>query len=189
MAFILRRPFAVSSAIPQIARSIPKSTSTTAPFIRAFHPAPTSSKISSRSSRNASFPISSISKASSPFLAAFKRSYIQPAQVTGPSAGNLTQRILYGAGIFGGTLVAINLVFNRETREDGGMPLYEREYLNQTFLHTGMGIGVIGIAANALHRNGWTYRLMAANPWLVMGVGLACSIGTMYATFSTSPDK
>ena len=32
-------------------------------------------------------------------------------------------RMLYGGAIFGGTLLAINVIFNRETREDGGMPL------------------------------------------------------------------
>ncbi|KAH0563332.1 hypothetical protein GP486_002108 [Trichoglossum hirsutum] len=101
----------------------------------------------------------------------------------------MTQRLLYGAGIFGGTLVAINLLFNRETREDGGMPAYERGYLNETFLTTGLGIGIIGIAAKTLHQSGWSYRLMATNPWLVVGISLAASIGSMYGTFATSPDN
>jgi FtsH-binding integral membrane protein len=96
---------------------------------------------------------------------------------------------MWSAALFGGTAFAINMVFNRETRDDGGMPPYEREYLNDTFLHTGLGLGVIAVAARALHMNGWSYRLMAANPWLVMGVGLAASIGTMIATRSTDPDK
>ena len=99
------------------------------------------------------------------------------------------QRLLYGGAIVGGTMVAINLVFNRETREDGGMPPFERSYLNETFIHTGLGIGMIGVAARALHTSGWSYRLMAMNPWAVIGVSLAASIGTMYGTFATSPDK
>jgi hypothetical protein len=37
--------------------------------------------------------------------------------------------------------------------------------------------------------NGWSFRLMAANPWLVMGVGLVASIGTMYGTMATNPQK
>lgn len=82
-----------------------------------------------------------------------------------------------------------SLVFNRETREDGGMPPYERSYLNDTFLHTGLGIGIIGIAARALHSNGWSYRLMAANPWLVLGIGLVGSIGTMMGTRMCPPEK
>ena len=115
---------------------------------------------------------------------------MQPASsITGPNAGNLTQRLLYGAGIFGGTILAINLVFNRETREDGGMPPFERSFLNETFLHTGLGVGIIGVAARALHQSGWSYRLMATNPWIVIGGSLVASIGTMYGCFATHPDK
>ena len=115
---------------------------------------------------------------------------MQPGgQIAGPDAGSMAQRLLYGAAIVGGTVVATNFIFNRETREDGGMPPYERAFLNETFMHTGLGIGIIGVAANALHRSGWSYKLMMANPWLVMGVGLAASVGTMYGTFATSPDK
>lgn len=112
----------------------------------------------------------------------------QPGGVAAPS-GSLGQRLLYGAAIVGGAVVATNLVFNRETREDGGMPPFERHFLNETFLHTGLGVGIIGVAAQALHRSGWSYRLMTANPWVVIGVGLAASIGTMYGTFATDPDK
>jgi hypothetical protein len=97
--------------------------------------------------------------------------------------------LLYGAGIFGGTLLAINLIFNRETREDGGMPPFERKYLNETFMHTGLGLGIIAIAARSLHSSGWSVRLMAANPWMVLGVGLVGSIGTMYGCMATDPDK
>lgn len=85
--------------------------------------------------------------------------------------------------------MAINLLFNRETREDGGMPPFERSFLNETFLHTGLGVGIIGVAASALHQSGWSYRIMASNPWAVIGISLAASIGTMYGTFATSPDK
>ena len=59
----------------------------------------------------------------------------------------------------------------------------------QTFMHTGLGIGIIAIAARALHTSGWSIRLMTANPWMVLGVGLVGSIGTMYATFATPPEK
>ena len=81
------------------------------------------------------------------------------------------------------------MVFNRETREDGGMPPFERSYLNETFMHTGLGLGIIALAARALHTNGWSYRLMASYPWLVVGVGLAASIGTMIGTQMTPPEK
>ena len=69
------------------------------------------------------------------------------------------------------------------------MPPFERQFLNETFLHTGLGVGIIGVAAQALHRSGWSYRLMATNPWVVLGCGLAVSIGTMYGTFATDPEK
>jgi growth hormone-inducible transmembrane protein len=64
---------------------------------------------------------------------------------------DLRTKLLYGAGIFGATVLGINLIFNRETREDGGMPPFERSYLNDTFMHTGLGIGIIGLTARQLH--------------------------------------
>lgn len=89
----------------------------------------------------------------------------------------------------GGAFVAANFIFNRETREDGGMPLFEREYLNQTFMHTGLGLGIIALAARTLHASGWSYRLMATSPWVVVIGGLVASVGTMYGTLYTHPDK
>ena len=177
MAFTIRRPFALSSAL----RSIPKPTSTTSATLQ-------------RSIHNPAFrPVKPSQALTSPrktFQDAFRRGYQTPATIPTPTAsGSLVQRLLYGGALVGGTLLATNLIFNRETREDGGMPPFEREYLNQTFMHTGLGIGIIGVAASALHKSGWSYRLMAASPWVVIGGGLAMSIGTMYATFSTSPDK
>ncbi|KAH9223173.1 hypothetical protein DL95DRAFT_380130, partial [Leptodontidium sp. 2 PMI_412] len=53
--------------------------------------------------------------------------------------------------MFGGTLLAINLVFNRETRDV--MPPFERAYLNDTFMHTGLGIGIIGLSARAMFQS------------------------------------
>ncbi|KAI5291698.1 hypothetical protein KEM54_001668 [Ascosphaera aggregata] len=117
------------------------------------------------------------------------RTYMQPTYQTAQNSGNLTQKLLYGAAIVGGTVVATNIIFNRETREDGGMAPYERSFLNETFLHTGLGVGIIGIAARALHTSGWSYRLMSANPWAVVGLSLVASMGTMYGTFYTPPEN
>ena len=103
--------------------------------------------------------------------------------------GFFSRRLLVGGAIFGGTLVAINLVFNRETREDGGMPVFEREYLNNTFLHTGLGVGIIGLTARQMVNTGFVYRIMVTNPWVVAIGGLALSFGTMIATRSIAPDK
>ena len=182
MAFILRRPLAVSAGLKQLTKS-----PVTARLFHSNSPIKLNSFLIS-SAKPAS---SNALKSKSPFFQhAFKRAYTPQQSYQIPSSsGNLTQKLLYGALLVGGTVVATNLIFNRETREDGGMPLFEREYLNQTFMHTGLGVGIIGIAATALHRSGWSYRLMATNPWLVIGVSLAISIGSMYGTFNTHPDK
>ncbi|PGH05819.1 hypothetical protein AJ80_08267 [Polytolypa hystricis UAMH7299] len=180
MAFVLRRPFAVATAIKQI----PKSSNTA---VRYIHNSPF--KASSKSNTSSNFAASSFSSARQTFRDAFKRTYMQPASPVAQGSGNLTQKLLYGAALVGGTMVATNFVFNRETREDGGMAPYEQSYLNETFLHTGLGIGIIGVAARALHTSGWSYRLMATNPWVVVGLSLAASIGTMFGTFYTPPEN
>lgn len=178
MAFILRRPFAITASIRQTVA--PK----TQPTFRAFHNAPLKQHPNFFTSKS---PVST-SRNIARFRNTFRRSYQQSAY--NPVAqGDIRQRLIYGAGIFGATLLGINFIFNRETREDGGMPDFERRYLNDTFMHTGLGIGIIGLAARTLHVNGWSFRLMSANPWLVLGVGLVGSIGTMYGTIATRPEN
>ncbi|KAJ5933915.1 hypothetical protein N7454_006244 [Penicillium verhagenii] len=176
MAFFLRRPFAVSSAL----RQAPKLSNTT----RFIHNSPLKPTQAPKPQPTAS---SVFSKSRQTFQNAFRRTYMQ--QSYNANTGNMGQKLMYGAAIVGGTVLATNFVFNRETREDGGMPHYERSYLNETFMHTGLGLGIIAIAARALHTTGWSYRLMAMNPWAVLGVGLVGSIGSMYGTFYTSPDN
>jgi len=185
MAFVLARPFAISSGLRQLPQAAK-------PLIRQFHRATPKQSLFAPKPTQHSFILS---KQRYTLHLSFKRNYNQsypppppppPSQAAG---GELTRRLLYGAGIFGGTLIGINLIFNRETREDGGMPIFEREYLNDTFLHTGLGLGTIAVAASALHRSGWSVRLMSANPWVVFGVGLAVSIGSMMVTRSTPPEK
>lgn len=117
-----------------------------------------------------------------------KRGYQSQAGSGADSTSTLRKLAVSGA-IFGGTLVLINTMFNRETREDGGMPPFERSYLNSTFLHTGLGIGIIGVTARQLVQNGFVYRMMVTNPWVVGLGGLALSIGTMMGTRMVDPDK
>lgn len=117
------------------------------------------------------------------------RTYRTEAPGQAPADGSAVRKLLVGGAIFGGTLIAINAVFNRETREDGGMPPFEREYLNNTFLHTGLGIGIIGLTARQMVRSGFVYRLMVTNPWVVALGGLGLSFATMIGTRSISPDK
>lgn len=179
MAFMLRRPFAVTQALKQ-APNVSRTT------LRTFHIESPKQSVFRGFKQQTSELRSKSSSSRNVFQQTFRRnqSTINPVQ-----SGDMRQRLLYGAGIFGGTIVAINLIFNRETREDGGMPPFERKYLNDTFLHTGLGIGIIGVAARALHMNGWSYRLMAANPWLVLGVGLVGSIGCMMGCRAVPPEK
>ncbi|KUI54660.1 Growth hormone-inducible transmembrane protein [Cytospora mali] len=108
-----------------------------------------------------------------------------------PAADNTStlRKLFVGGAIFGGTIVAINAVFNRETREDGGMPPFERAYLNNTFLHTGLGIGIIAVTARQMVQSGFVYRLMVTNPWVVGIGGLALSFGTMMGTRAIDPDN
>lgn len=117
------------------------------------------------------------------------RSYHDEAAARQQAAGTGMRKLLVGGAIFGGTLVAINAIFNRETREDGGMPVYEREYLNNTFLHTGLGIGIIGLTARQMVQTGFVYRIMVTNPWVVGLGGLTLSFATMVGTRSISPDN
>ncbi|KAL2105342.1 hypothetical protein VUR80DRAFT_8531 [Thermomyces stellatus] len=101
---------------------------------------------------------------------------------------NAAKKLLTGAAIFGGTLVAINVVFNRETRE-GAMPPFERAYLNDTFLHTGLGVGIIGLTARQMVNSGFVYRIMVTNPWIVAIGGLGLSFATMIGTRSIDPSN
>jgi len=179
MAFVLRRPFAITATLRQIPQA-------SKPLIRQFHQSPPKQNLFNSKQQTGYI----LSRQRNTFQATFRRNYTPNAAPQAQNtSGEFTRRALYGAGIFGGTLVAINLIFNRETREDGGMPPFEREYLNDTFMHTGLGLGTIAVAASALHRSGWSYRLMAMNPWVVFGVGLAGSIGSMIACQMTPPEN
>ena len=178
MAFILRRPFILTTTLKQLSKSASAKSVTD----RALH---TSSKPSFTLSSKPTSPLSALTKARN----AFHRTYIQPAQVSRPDTGNMASKLLYGGAIVGGTVLATNVLFNRETREDGGMPPFERAFLNETFLHTGLGIGMIGVTAKALHASGWSYRLMSMNPWMIIGGSLALSIGSMIGCRSTDPSK
>lgn len=185
MAFVLRRPLAIVNAFKQASKA------SQIPF-RAFQSQAAPAKQQVSSCAKPATPLRIANSHQNVFQQAFRtsrRSYQTSAPQNPMAQGNLTQRMIYGAVIVGGTMVGINMIFNRETREDGGMPPFERAYLNETFLHTGLGIGIIGVAARALHMNGWSYRLMSANPWLVLGVGLVGSIGTMMACRATPPEN
>ena len=169
----------------RLAQRLPQLSKSGAAALRSFHQ-------STAKPSSAGFFTSRISSATtrSAFSRSSSRLYSQEAAARQQAAGGQGMRkMLVGGAIFGGTLVAINAVFNRETREDGGMPVFEREYLNNTFLHTGLGIGIIGLTARQMVQTGFVYRLMVTNPWVVGIGGLALSFATMIGTRSISPDK
>lgn len=187
MSFTLR----IRQGPARLAQRLPELTTKTSSVLRSVTPArsfhqaatkatkPTVSRIATTTTRNAFRQNSGI------------RFYSQNGgyQQTASAPSSRTRRLLAGGAIFGGTLMAINLVFNRETRDDGGMPVYEREYLNNTFLHTGLGVGIIALTARQMVQTGFVYRIMTTNPWVVGLGGLALSFATMIGTRSISPDK
>lgn len=197
--FTLRQgPARLAAQLPHISKTTARSTSGPAATIRAFHQStPKNSLFASRTATTllASSPLrAGAPKAGntvSRLAAGASRTYYQQAGTSAvpASGGSTLRKLLVGGAIFGGTLAAINVVFNRETREDGGMPPYERSYLNNTFLHTGLGIGIIGLTARQMVQTGFVYRIMVTNPWMVAIGGLALSFGTMIGTRSISPDK
>ncbi|KAE8267575.1 hypothetical protein A4X09_0g4771 [Tilletia walkeri] len=94
--------------------------------------------------------------------------------------------LLINIGLIAGTALAASLFFNRETREVP-LDLYSKDYLNSAFRYLAGGLTMTGITALSLHRSGFSYRLMAMNPWVVMIGGLALSIGGMIGAQSFEP--
>lgn len=180
-------PARLATRLPQISQAVAKTSSSFSIAARAFH--------QSSRQQNAFFT-SKIARSAAPktsltarlVAAGGKRGYQTHAP---PAPDNTTtlRKLFVGGAIFGGTIVAINAVFNRETREDGGMPPFERAYLNNTFLHTGLGIGIIALTARQMVQSGFVYRLMVTNPWVVGIGGLALSFGTMLGTRAIDPDN
>ncbi|KAK1594647.1 bax inhibitor family protein [Colletotrichum navitas] len=171
-------PARLAQRLPQLSRPSTSVFRTTA--TRAFHQASPKARPSSLA-KTTSFAARNAFRGSS---RAYNSGAYEAAQQP-----NTMRKLLVSGAIFGGSLVAINLVFNRETREDGGMPPFEREYLNDTFLHTGLGVGIIALSARQMIQSGFVYRLMVTNPWVVGLGGLALSFATMYGTRSISPDN
>ena len=90
-------------------------------------------------------------------------------------------------GTIAGTVVVVNGFLNRETRDS--LSPAERSYLNDAFKYTGGGLALTALAARSLFRSGVAFRIMSANPWLVLGVSLVGSIGTMMGVLATSPEN
>lgn len=120
------------------------------------------------------------------FSSAFRRTYYQP-----PAAQQAQRfdwkRFGMTAGAVAGATVLIDALINGQT--GNALSSVEREYLKETFIYTGGGLALTAMAARALFTSGVAYRIMAANPWLVMGVSLVGSIGTMMGVYYTDPSN
>jgi len=97
------------------------------------------------------------------------------------------QRLAVTVAGVAGTVFVCDMVFNRETRDS--LSMVERDYLHSAFKYTGGGLVLTALAARTMFRSGVTYRIMAANPWVVLGVSLVGSIGSMAGVYFTPPEK
>lgn len=130
-------------------------------------------------------------KSSQSFLAAFKssRTFMSDSSpvISRPDQGASWKRFAITAGAVAGTIVVVNGFFNRETRD--GLSPAEQSYLHDTFKYTGGGLVLTALGARALFRSGTAFRIMSANPWVVLGVSLVGSIGTMMGVMYTPPEN
>lgn len=94
-------------------------------------------------------------------------------------------RALTSLGLIGGTAIAANMFFNRETRDS--LHPQDASYLHSTFMYLAGGLTLTAGAAVGLHKYGVSQRVMMANPWVVLGVGLVASIGGMLGATSLPP--
>lgn len=174
-----------------LARMVPRTAKCAPAPIRAFHSAPKPHTFFTSRAPAAASRVASNPAVRATFSRAGSRSYMQGSNYTynqEHTAQDKARKLLTGAALFGGTLVAINVMFNRETRE-GAMPSFERAYLNDTFMHTGLGIGIIGLTARQMVSSGFVYRIMVTNPWVVGIAGIGLSFATMIGTRSIDPSK
>ncbi|KAI0735049.1 Bax inhibitor family protein [Earliella scabrosa] len=91
------------------------------------------------------------------------------------------------AAAVAGTIVGVNAFLNRETRD--ALSPAERSYLHESFQYTGGGLAITALVARTMFKNGFTFRIMSANPWVVLGVSLVGSIGTMMGAMYTPPEN
>ncbi|KAI0094196.1 bax inhibitor [Irpex rosettiformis] len=107
--------------------------------------------------------------------------------VSRPTQQEGWKRFAISAGAIAGTIVVVNGFLNRETRDS--LSPAEQSYLHSAFQYTGGGLALTALGARYLFRSGAAFRIMSANPWVVLGVGLVGSIGSMIGVMSTSPEN
>ncbi|KAG6842427.1 hypothetical protein C0991_007557 [Blastosporella zonata] len=123
-----------------------------------------------------------------PTFAKCSRTYMTGGpQIVQNAQGISWQRMAMTAAGVAGAVVVIEAIFNRETRDS--LTLGETSLLHSTFQYTGGGLVLTALAARQMFRSGLTFRIMAANPWVVLGVSLVGSIGSMMGVFYTPPER
>ncbi|KAK1229778.1 hypothetical protein PQX77_001688 [Marasmius sp. AFHP31] len=120
------------------------------------------------------------------FFANASRSYMKEAPLARPQAVSWQRMAMTAAGV-AGTVVVIEGFLNRETRD--GLSVSEQSLLHDSFKYTGGGLVLTALTARYMFKSGFAFRVMAANPWLVLGVSLVGGIGTMMGVFYTPPEK
>ncbi|KAJ8495609.1 hypothetical protein ONZ51_g1575 [Trametes cubensis] len=117
------------------------------------------------------------------------RTFITDAKpiVYRPTQAESWKRFGITAATVAGTIVGVNAFLNRETRD--ALSPAERSYLHESFQYTGGGLAITALAARAMFKNGFAFRIMSANPWVVLGVSLVGSIGTMMGAMYTPPEN
>jgi FtsH-binding integral membrane protein len=115
------------------------------------------------------------------------RSIVDSAVISRPSQTEAWKRYAVTAATVAGTIVGVEVFLNRDTRDD--LSVAERSYLHDSFKYTGGGLVLTALAARSMFRAGLPFRIMSANPWLVLGVSLVGSIGSMMGVYYTSPEN
>ncbi|KAL5536013.1 hypothetical protein ACEPAF_4107 [Sanghuangporus sanghuang] len=126
--------------------------------------------------------------AGSPVLMALRRTITTDADVVTPaSKSEAWKRLGVAAAVVLGAAVGTNAILNRETRE--ALSTAERSYLNESFRYMGGGLAIVAATARLMFKNGFAVRVMAANPWAVLGLSLVGGIGTILGVFYTPPEN
>ncbi|KAH8110644.1 inhibitor of apoptosis-promoting Bax1-domain-containing protein [Phellopilus nigrolimitatus] len=121
-------------------------------------------------------------------LQSFTRSIsTESSVITRPSQADAWKRFGITAAAVAGTVVVVNAALNRETRD--ALSSAEKSYLNESFKYTGGGLTITALVARMMFKNGFALRVMSANPWVVLGVSLVGSIGSMMGVYYTAPEN
>jgi len=130
-----------------------------------------------------------LSGRSSPFSAQFRRTFTTDSTpvLVRPTQQQAWLRLALSGLAIGGTVALTSVFLNRETRDS--LSSYEREFLHGSFQYTAAGLAVTAVGARMLFKSGFAVKMMSANPWLVLGLGVAGSVGSMLGVFWTPPEN